>query len=68
MFVRPTEYSSDIRLERLSYQSKSILSTSSITIIFKGENKTCPISEIAIIIISLKFIGSFEASVFSQFY
>ena len=36
-----------------------------ITIIIKGESETCPISEIAIIIVSLKFIGSFEAAVFS---
>ena len=36
-----------------------------ITIIIKGESKTSPISEIAIIILSLKFIGSFEAAAFS---
>ena len=36
-----------------------------ITIIIEGERETCPISEIAIIILSLKFIGSFEAAAFS---
>ena len=36
-----------------------------ITIIIKGECETCPISEIAIIILSLKFIGLFEAAAFS---
>ena len=36
-----------------------------ITIIIKGESERCPISEIAIIILSLKFIGSFEAAAFS---
>ena len=35
------------------------------TIIIKGECETCPISEIAIIILSLKFTGSFEAAAFS---
>ena len=35
-----------------------------ITIIVKGESETCPISEIAIIILFLKFIGSFEAAAF----
>ena len=37
----------------------------SITIIFKRESETFPISKIAIIILSLKFIGSFEAAAFS---
>ena len=37
------KYGSDIGLERLSYQN--------ITIIIKGESETCPISEIAIIIL-----------------
>ena len=36
-----------------------------ITIIIKGECETCPISEIALIILSLTFIGSFEAAAFS---
>ena len=36
-----------------------------ITIIIKGESEACPISEIAIIILSLEFIGSFEAAAFS---
>ena len=35
-----------------------------ITIIIKGESETCPISEIAVIILSLKFLGSFEADTF----
>ena len=37
----------------------------SITTIIKGEKETCQISEIARIIFSLKFIGSFEAATFS---
>ena len=36
-----------------------------VTIIIKGESETCPISEIAIIIHSIKFIVSFEAAAFS---
>ena len=35
-----------------------------ITIIVKRESETRPISEIAIIILSLKFIGSFKAAAF----
>ena len=35
------------------------------SIIIKGESETCPISEIATIILSLKYIGSFEAAAFS---
>ena len=34
-------------------------------IIIKGEIETCPISEIATIILHLKYIGSFEAAAFS---
>ena len=55
------KYHSDIGLERLSYQSKII----SINIRISREIETCPISEIAIIILSLKFISSFEAAAFS---
>ena len=38
---------------------------SDITIIIMGQCETCPISEIAIIILSLTFISSFEAATFS---
>ena len=42
MSVHPTEYGSDIGLERLSYQSKiiSIYQHQNITIIIKGESET----------------------------
>ena len=36
-----------------------------ITFIVKGESETCQISEITTIILSLKFISSFEAAMFS---
>ena len=46
---------------------KSFLSTSEYLYYFQERkwNVTCQISEIAIIILSLKFIGSFEVAVFS---
>ena len=52
------KYSSDIGLERLSYQSKLIFIDiqQNMSIIINGESETCPISEIAMIILSLKFI------------
>ena len=61
------KHSSDIEHERLSYQAKFIYQHQNI---IKGESETCPISEIAIIILSLEFIGSFEARyrVFFFFY
>ena len=62
------KYGSDIGLKRLSYQLK-IISTvyqhQNITIIIKGKSETCLISEITTIILSRKFIGSFEAAAFS---
>ena len=67
MFVPPTEYGSGIGLERLSYQSKIISLNIRISPLLSREKvKHARISEIAIIIIiSLKFIGSFEAAAFS---
>ena len=56
------KYGSDIELERLSYKSKFIYQHQNI---IKVESGTCPISEIAIVILSLKFIGSFEDTPFS---
>ena len=44
-----------IRQERLSFNQHQ-----NISIIVEGESETFPISEIAIIILSLKFIGSFH--------
>ena len=54
------KYGSNIGLERLI--KKYFCQHHNITIIIKGESETCPISEIAIIIL---FIGSFEAEAFS---
>ena len=66
MSVHPTEYGSDIGLERLSYQSKIISINVRISPFLSREKvKHARISEIAIIIFSLKFIGSFEDAVFS---
>ena len=55
----PYKYGSDIELERLSFiNQKLFLSTSEYQYhIIRGESETRPISEIAIIIVSLKFIG-----------
>ena len=59
-------YGSDIGLKKAFSSIKSYFyQYQNITIIIKGESETCPISEIAIIILSLKFIGSFEAAAFS---
>ena len=66
MFVHPTEYSSDIGLDRLSYQSKIISINIRISPLLSREKvKHARISEIAIIIFFLKFIESFEAAAFS---
>ena len=66
MSVHPTEYGSDFGLERLSYQSKIISINIRISPLLSTEKvKHARISEIAIIILSLKFIGSFEAAAFS---
>ena len=53
-------------IERLSYQSKIISDQhQNITIIIKGEGETCPNFWNRHIILSLKFIGSFEAAALS---
>ena len=67
MSVHPTKYGSDIRLKRLSYQSKIISINIRISPLLSRENvKHAQISESAIIILSpIKFIGSFEAAAFS---
>ena len=55
------KYGSDIELERLSYQSKIIFyHHQNISIIIEGESEAWPISEIAIIVLSLKFIAGFQ--------
>ena len=59
------KYGSDTGLERLSHQSQIISIDIRISLFIKGESETCPISVIAIIILSLKFIGSTEAAAFS---
>ena len=57
---------SDIGLERLFYQSKIISINIRISPLLSREKvKHARVSEIAIIILSLKFIGSFEAAAFS---
>ena len=66
MFVHPTEYGSDIGLERLSNQSKIISINIRISPLLSREKvKHARITEIAIMILSLKFIGSFEAAAFT---
>ena len=64
MFVHPTNTTVILDLKGFLNQNY-FYQHQNITIIIKGECKTCPISEIAIIILSLKFIGSFEAAAFS---
>ena len=61
-----------LQIQQWHWTWKAFLSTKNhfylhrnITIIIKGKSETCRISEIAIIILSLKFIGSFEAAAFS---
>ena len=66
MFVYPTNTGSDIGLERLSYQSKIISINIRISpLLSRMKVKHARISEITILILSLKFIGSFEAAAFS---
>ena len=60
-FLHPTNTAVILDLKRFLINQKLF----PITIIVQGESETCPISEIAIIILSLKFIGSFEAAAFS---
>ena len=50
------KYGNDIGVERISYQSKIFSVNIRISLIIKGESETCPIDEIVIIILSLKFI------------
>ena len=60
------KYGSDIGLKKAFLSIKNYFyQLQNITIIIKGECETCPIYEIAIIILSLKFIGSFELAAFS---
>ena len=62
------KYGSDIGLERLSRQSKIISINIRISLLLareKVKTETYPISEIIIIILSLKYIGLSEAAAFS---
>ena len=66
MFVHPTNTAVILDLKAFLLNQKLFPSTSEYHYyIIKGESETCPISEIAIIIVSLKFIGSFQAAAFS---
>ena len=66
MFVQPSNMVVILGLKGFLINQKLLLSTSKYHYyIIKGESETCPISEIAMIIVSLKFIGSFEAVAFS---
>ena len=65
MFVHPTNTTVILDLKRFLSIKNYFYQNQNITIIIKGESETCPISEIAIIILSLKFIGSFEAAAIS---
>ena len=68
IFVHPTENGSDIGLERLPYKSQSKIISINIRIsplLSRMKVKHARISEITILILSLKFIGSFEAAAFS---
>ena len=63
MFVQPTEYGGDIGLKGFLISQKLFLSTSEYHhIIIKAESETCPSFWNRHIILSLKFIGSFEAA------
>ena len=57
------KYGSDIGKAFLSIKNY-FYRHQNITIIVMAESETCPISEIATIILSLKFTGTFEAAAF----
>ena len=65
MFVHPTEYGGDIGLKGFLISQKLFLSTSEYHHYYQGEGETCPNFWNRHIILSLKFIGSFEASALS---
>ena len=65
MFVHPTNTTVILDLKRFLSIKNYFYQNQNIAIIIKGESETCPISEIAIIVFSLKFIGSFEAAAIS---
>ena len=54
-----------LEIERFSRESKIICIKIRISLFIKGESEICPIFEIAIIVLSLKFISLFEAAAFS---
>ena len=64
MFVHPTEYGGDIALKSFLISQK-FYQHQNITIIIKGESETYPNFWNCHVILSLKFIGSFEAAVLS---
>ena len=65
MFVHPTNTAVILDLKRFLINQKLFLSTSEYYYYYQWRKWTYPISEIAIIIVSLKFIDSFEATAFS---
>ena len=64
MFVHPTNTAVILDLKAFLLSKNYFYQDQNIAFIVTGESETCPISEIAIIIVSLKFIGSFEAAAF----
>ena len=65
MFVHPTEYGGDIELKGFLISQIYFYQHQNITIIIKGESETCSNFWNRHIILSLKFIGSFEAAALS---
>ena len=65
MFVHPTEYGGDIGLKGFLISQKLFLSTSEYHHYYQGEGETRPNFWNRHIILSLKFIGSFEAAALS---
>ena len=66
MFVHPTNTAVILDLKDFPINQKLFLSTSEYHYyVIKRESETYPISEIAMTIVSLKFIGSFEVAAFS---
>ena len=64
-FVHPTEYGCDIGLKGFLISQKLFLSTSEYHHYYQGEVETCPNFWNRHIILSLKFIGLFEAAALS---
>ena len=65
MFVPPTNTAVILNLKAFLSITNYFYQHQNITIIIKGESERCPITEIFMIILSLKVIGSFAAAAFS---